>query len=132
VETRLQALGVSREVRAQLLSHNRTSGVQQKHYERYVVTPGRFTKDAVEFAKGRNVALVDGDQLPAWLAAARKSPASPEFQSGGLQPPTGIEPLCPTCSKPMARRLGRQGANKGKEFWGCGQSCVPRTRPVAS
>jgi hypothetical protein len=35
VETRLQALGVSREVRAQLLSHGRTSGVQQKHYERH-------------------------------------------------------------------------------------------------
>lgn len=35
IETRLQALGVSREIRAQLLSHGRTSGVQQKHYERY-------------------------------------------------------------------------------------------------
>ena len=35
VETRLQALGVSREIRAQLLSHGRTSGVQQKHYERH-------------------------------------------------------------------------------------------------
>jgi hypothetical protein len=34
-ETRLQSLGVSREIRAQLLSHGRTSGVQQKHYERY-------------------------------------------------------------------------------------------------
>ena len=35
VETRLQALGVSRENRAQLLSHGRTTGVQQKHYERH-------------------------------------------------------------------------------------------------
>lgn len=35
IETRLQALGISREVRAQLLSHGRTSGVQQKHYERH-------------------------------------------------------------------------------------------------
>lgn len=35
IETRLQALGVSREIRAQLLSHGRTSGVQQKHYERH-------------------------------------------------------------------------------------------------
>jgi integrase len=35
VETRLQALGLSREVRAQLLSHGRTTGVQQKHYERH-------------------------------------------------------------------------------------------------
>ncbi len=35
IETRLQSLGVSREIRAQLLSHGRTSGVQQKHYERH-------------------------------------------------------------------------------------------------
>jgi integrase len=35
VETRLQALGVARDVRAQLLSHGRTSGVQARHYERY-------------------------------------------------------------------------------------------------
>lgn len=39
IETRLQALGVSREVRAQLLSHSRTSGVQQKHYERHDFIP---------------------------------------------------------------------------------------------
>jgi integrase len=35
VETRLQALGVSRDIRAQLLSHGRLSGVQAKHYERH-------------------------------------------------------------------------------------------------
>jgi integrase len=35
VETRLQALGVQRDVRAQLMSHGRTSGVQQRHYERH-------------------------------------------------------------------------------------------------
>lgn len=40
-ETRLQALGVTREVRAQLLSHGRTSGVRQKHYERCQYLPGK-------------------------------------------------------------------------------------------
>ncbi|MDP1902045.1 MAG: hypothetical protein Q8K96_16585 [Rubrivivax sp.] len=35
IETRLQSLGVSRDIRAQLLSHGRTSGVQQRHYERH-------------------------------------------------------------------------------------------------
>ena len=34
-ETCLQRLGVDKEVRAQLLSHGRTRGVQGKHYERY-------------------------------------------------------------------------------------------------
>lgn len=35
VETTLQRLGVDKEVRAHLLSHGRTAGVQGKHYERY-------------------------------------------------------------------------------------------------
>lgn len=34
-ETMLQRLGIDREVRAHLLSHGRTKGVQGKHYERY-------------------------------------------------------------------------------------------------
>jgi len=38
-ETMLQQLGVDREVRAHLLSHGRTSGVQGKHYERYDFLP---------------------------------------------------------------------------------------------
>jgi hypothetical protein len=34
-ETMLQKFGVDKEVRAHLLSHGRSSGVQGKHYERY-------------------------------------------------------------------------------------------------
>ena len=34
-ETALQRLGVEKEVRAQLLSHGRSKGIQGKHYERY-------------------------------------------------------------------------------------------------
>jgi integrase len=50
IETRLQALGVSREVRAQLLSHGRTSGVQQKHYERHDYLPEK-TKALAELER---------------------------------------------------------------------------------
>ncbi|HUG77907.1 MAG TPA: integrase, partial [Burkholderiales bacterium] len=39
VETTLQKLGVDREVRAHLLSHGRTKGVQGQHYERYDFLP---------------------------------------------------------------------------------------------
>jgi hypothetical protein len=35
IETRFQLLGVSRDMRAQLLSHGRTSGVQQRQYEHH-------------------------------------------------------------------------------------------------
>jgi hypothetical protein len=35
VETMLQKLGVDKEIRAHLLSHGRSRGVQGQHYERY-------------------------------------------------------------------------------------------------
>lgn len=38
-ETMLQKLGVDKEVRAHLLSHGRTTGVQGRHYERYDFLP---------------------------------------------------------------------------------------------
>jgi integrase len=38
-ETRLAALGVSKDHRAQLLSHGRTQGVQEKHYDRHDYLP---------------------------------------------------------------------------------------------
>ena len=38
-ETMMQKLGISKEVRAHLLSHGRSAGVQGKHYERYDYLP---------------------------------------------------------------------------------------------
>jgi integrase len=38
-ETRLASLGVDREIRAQLLSHGRESGVQAKHYDQFEYLP---------------------------------------------------------------------------------------------
>lgn len=38
-ETMMQRLGIDREVRAHLLSHGRSAGVQGKHYERYDFLP---------------------------------------------------------------------------------------------
>lgn len=39
VETRMAALGISKEIRAQVLSHGRQSGVQAKHYDKYSYLP---------------------------------------------------------------------------------------------
>jgi restriction system protein len=33
----------------------------------FVVTSGRFTKPAIEFAEGRNLTLIDGPQLHAMI-----------------------------------------------------------------
>jgi integrase len=64
IETRLQALGVSREVRAQLMSHGRTSGVQQKHYERHAFIEEK--RQALALLEGHLATVFNGrsDPLP--------------------------------------------------------------------
>ena len=102
----------------------------------FVVTSGHFTEGAISFASGRNVTLVDGPKLYGLLRQAKagieRSPARPVVASSA-QPsvvPTQAS-SCPLCSKPMARRTAKRGANAGGEFWGCtGYPACRGTRPI--
>ena len=102
----------------------------------FVVTSGRFTADAISFASGRNVTLVDGPKLHGLLSQARveidRSPARPAA-APAVQPT--VAPVqtssCPSCAKPMVRRTAKRGANAGAEFWGCtGYPACRGTRPI--
>jgi restriction system protein len=90
----------------------------------------------VEFAKGRNVQLIDGPKLMAmiWAAqAARKSSvAAPAPAEPILAPsPALVSPSCPVCSKAMVKRTAKKGANAGQTFWGCtGYPSCRGTRPA--
>ena len=102
----------------------------------FVVTSGRFTADAVSFASGRNVTLVDGPKLHGLLGQAKagvdRSPARPAA-AAFVQPSAAPVQTssCPLCSKPMARRTAKRGANAGGEFWGCtGYPACRGTRPI--
>lgn len=79
-----------------------------------VVTGGRFTPEAVGFAREVNIELVDGAML--------------RREARGLHDEVGLEPgtqelpgtmTCPLCQSGMVRRTARRGANAGKAFWGC-------------
>jgi restriction system protein len=108
----------------------------------FVVTSGKFTKDAEEFAKGRNVELIDGPKLMAMIRtaqAARKSPAKAPWPTSPAAPAKPIEapspvaaiPTCPVCSKSMVQRTAKKGANAGQSFWGCsGYPSCRGTRPA--
>ena len=105
----------------------------------FVVTSGRFTSDAKDFAQGRNIELVDGPRLFAMIqqarraqgqpvAAQRETPNSmgtpaPQPQSAAQAPQATAkapaQPECPRCGAAMALRTARQGANSGNTFWGC-------------
>lgn len=95
----------------------------------FVVTSGRFTEEAVEFAEGRNIDLIDGTQLLALIRKAQRaasvaSPVEPVAHAAQMAPrlaasPAEDVPTCPLCTRPMVRRSAKRGANAGGEFWGC-------------
>ena len=112
----------------------------------FVVTSGRFTSDAKDFAQGRNIELVDGPRLFAMIQQARSAQAKPaaaqretpnSMGSPAPQPQSAVhvpqatakavaQPECPRCGASMALRTARQGANAGNTFWGC--STYPKCR----
>lgn len=84
----------------------------------HVVTSGTFTKDAVEFAQGRNITLTDGEVLFQVLKQAKASIANKsERVEPSVLPP--MTPICPHCNKLMVVRTARQGKDMGAMFWGC-------------
>lgn len=102
----------------------------------FVVTSGRFTNEAVSFASGRNVTLVDGPKLHGLLrqakAGADRSPTRSAVASAVRPSAAPMQAAsCPLCAKPMARRTAKRGANAGSEFWGCtGYPACRGTRPI--
>lgn len=83
----------------------------------FVVTSGQFTEPAREFAKGRNLKLVDGPVLLRLLGPART--VQRETAPPVPVAPTGV-PACPACGKLMVRRIAKRGGQAGAAFWGCG------------
>lgn len=81
-----------------------------------VVTTGRFTKDAVSFAKGKPIELIDGDQLAIMLEGG---PGNIPVQNTADQ-----MDVCPRCGSKLVRRNGPRG-----EFMGC--SSFPKCRYTA-
>lgn len=99
----------------------------------FVVTSGRFSAAANEFARGLAVTLVDGARLrvlvrEAWAAARAGARAEPI--PDGPAPASGRE-TCKLCSRPMVRRTARRGPHAGREFWGCsGYPACRARRPI--
>lgn len=97
----------------------------------FVVTSGRFTDDAIAFADGRNVQLVDGTKLFALIKQVKQSQATKRPSTAEPVPvrePLAALPTCPQCGSPMVKRTARKGGNAGSEFWGC--SKFPACRGV--
>lgn len=99
----------------------------------FVVTSGTFTREAIEFADGTNLELIDGRLLRELLERAHEAgelnravPADRRTHA-----PRTSAPTCPLCAQPMVQRTAKCGANAGAQFWGCSRYPVCRgTRDV--
>jgi restriction system protein len=94
------------------------------------VTSGSFTAEALAFARGKELELIDGSKLRGMIADVKRTEAPVPASEPA---PTPSAPLCPRCQSPMVLRIARRGANAGEQFWGC--STYPKcqgTRPATA
>jgi restriction system protein len=86
----------------------------------FVVTSGRFTTEAMAFAQGRNVRLVDGARLKELLEVARTGGPGKAATVRDEQANAEMTMVvCPLCSSAMVRRVAKRGPNAGEQFYGC-------------
>lgn len=92
--------------------------------EGYFFTTEVFTQEALDFAGGQPLTLVDG------FGFLRRIHALPEAdQSALLNLATSgdyMTPTCPSCGRKMVKRVSGKGRNTGESFWGC--PSYPRCR----
>jgi len=91
------------------------------------VTSGSFTADALAFARGKRLELIDGPKLRGMMSEVKRTQAATSVAESA---PTANAPLCPRCESPMVLRIARRGANAGEKFWGC--STYPKCQGTRS
>lgn len=86
-----------------------------------VITSGQFTRDADEFARGKSLELVNGEQLAVLISTVQNTPVMSSFHSAKSEAKTKsrVVPSCPVCNGTMILRIARKGKNIGQQFWGC-------------
>jgi restriction system protein len=84
-----------------------------------LVATSRFTPDAIAFAKGKPIELVDSDAILHLLRAVQTSGRivcpTPSHE------PDHLAPACPRCDSEMKVREAKRGTNAGERFWGCSE-----------
>ncbi len=97
-----------REFLGAMTAHKATKG--------WVIASGRFTTQAVEFARQHRIELVDGEALPLLIGSSETRRDAPVLSG---KTTTRESPACPHCGAAMVLRTARRGANVGQSFWGC-------------
>lgn len=88
--------------------------IDQRASAAKLVATTTFTADAVAFAKGKPIELVDSKVL---LRLVRDVQITTRITNSNE--PDHLTPMCPKCNTPMVMREARRGPNAGEKFWGC-------------
>jgi restriction system protein len=89
--------------------------------EGIVVCSSHYTSEAMEFAKGKPLTLIDAAALSRLIGDVQKTPKiQPQVKST----------MCPVCKSSMVMRTAKRGKNAGSGFWGC--SRFPKCRGTRS
>jgi restriction system protein len=82
--------------------------------EAVLVTSGRFTQPAVDFAAKHKIELLDGARL-----LAKFADLVPEQALALLKLATKGDFLTPTCPECSIKMISRKSTGEGRAFWGC-------------
>lgn len=87
----------------------------------YVVTSGQFTREARDFAAGRNISLMDGVALTGFISGVVVPRQEPRIADCAPRqaPVDAAATACPKCGSPMVKRVAKTGSHAGNEFLGC-------------
>lgn len=99
-----------------------------------IIATGTFTKEAIKWAEGQPIQLIDGPELlrrfggPSEGISSEASEAQSSFQPKVEAPEETEESrrTCPKCGKTLVLRTAKKGLNAGNQFWGC--SDFPKCR----
>lgn len=92
--------------------------------EGVVVSSGSFTKDAIEFADGLPLVLINGNSLSQMIRSVQNTNVSRSYES--TTKPDGVSLTCPKCRSKLVKKVAKRGPKAGSEFWGC--SGFPKCR----
>tara|TARA_Y100000994_G_scaffold172039_1_gene141798 strand:+ start:1541 stop:2299 length:759 start_codon:yes stop_codon:yes gene_type:complete len=107
-KTQKVGVNVVREMFGVLTAH------QANHF--IIISSGTFTQQAIDFAAGKPIELIDGSKL---LALVNDVQVSPQVTIEKTK-------VCPKCSGELVERTAKRGPNAGNTFLGC--SNFPKCR----
>jgi restriction system protein len=120
------SVSVVREMYGLMISEN-ASGV-------FIITSGKFTTEATQFARLKPVYLINGSELVDLISRIQSSNSEEQTQPTPTNTQQSldetVERACPKCGLEMKLRVARRGPNIGNKFWGC--SNYPKCRHTMS